>query len=71
MLEQTTDEFIQTAKHHAAIQPYFNTLVDLLQIADMAKFAKAQPLPEEHIQSLDIAQSFIVNSTPKDTQVKN
>ncbi len=70
MLEQTTDEFIQHAKHHPALQPYFHSLVDLLQIADMAKFAKAQPLPEEHIKSLEIARLFIVNSTPNETQEK-
>ena len=70
MLEQTTDEFIQNAKHHPALQPYFHSLVDLLQIADMAKFAKAQPLPEEHIKSLEIAKLFIVNSTPNETQEK-
>lgn len=70
MLEQTTDEFIQNAKHHPTLQPYFHSLVDLLQIADMAKFAKAQPLPEEHIKSLEIAKLFIVNSTPNETQEK-
>ncbi len=63
-LELTTDELLQKAQYHRELMPYYSSLADILQTADLAKFAKAQPLPEEHVTAMDKARQFIATTKP-------
>ncbi len=64
-MELTTDELLQKAKKHREMVQYRKSLKPLLQAADLAKFAKANPLPEEHIEALELALQFVRISKPK------
>jgi hypothetical protein len=48
-----------------------NSLKPLLEAADLAKFAKANPLPEEHIEAMQLALDFIKVSAPKEEMIHN
>lgn len=63
-LELTTDELLSKAKVHRDLQPYTEQLKMILQTADLAKFAKAQPLPQEHFDAMENARKFIEMSRP-------
>jgi len=66
-MEQTTDELLRQAKKNKELVPFVKSLSQLLNTADLAKFAKASPAPEEHIEAIDMAKNFIVISKPKVT----
>jgi hypothetical protein len=58
-MEMTTDE-IMTSMIPSGIQNTLkNKLRQMLVLADLVKFAKSNPLPHEHDQSLDIAFEFV------------
>lgn len=63
-LELTTDEILYKAQMHRDLQPYYALLTTILTTADLAKFAKAQPLPHEHTDTMDKAKQLVVSSTP-------
>lgn len=63
-LELTTDELLYKAKMHRELQPYQELLSMILTTADLAKFAKAEPLPQEHTQAMDYARQFVITSEP-------
>jgi hypothetical protein len=63
-LELTTDELLQKVKVHRDLMPHYSLLSIILHTADMAKFAKAQPLPQEHIDTIDKARQFIRGTIP-------
>jgi hypothetical protein len=65
-MELTTDELLQKAKKHREMAPFRTSLKPLLEAADLAKFAKAAPLPEEHIEAMKLANTFVVVSKPKE-----
>lgn len=65
-MELTTDELLRKARKHREMAMFSKSLKPLLQAADLAKFAKAHPLPEEHIEALDMARDFIRVSKPKE-----
>lgn len=64
-LELTTDEMLYKVQHHKELQPYHALLQNILHTADLAKFAKWQPLPQEHFDAMDNARKFVENSRPK------
>ena len=66
--ELTTDEFLTKAYYTKELQPYHLMLSDILHTADLAKFAKAQPLPQEHMDALDKAKQFVITSKPIEVQ---
>lgn len=71
-MELTTDELLQKAKKHREMTQFRKSLKPLLQAADLAKFAKANPLPEEHIEALELALQFVRISKPKpQTPIEN
>lgn len=70
-LELTTDEFLYKAKLHRELQPYLDILTGILQTADLAKFAKAQPLPQEHFDAMENAKKFVDSSRPVIIPVQN
>ncbi|MCW3122529.1 MAG: hypothetical protein JWQ38_2021, partial [Flavipsychrobacter sp.] len=63
-MELTTDELLYKAQLLKEMQPYHSPLSIILQTADLAKFAKAQPLPEEHVGAMDMAKQFVATSKP-------
>jgi len=67
-LEQTTDEILASLKPSANGETSLKRLSRILKLADLVKFAKVIPDPEENAMQLDEAVAF-VNSTaqPKDT----
>lgn len=64
-MELTTDELLQSARRHHEMKQYVSILFDVLYTADMAKFAKAQPLPQEHVAALSNTIKFVNETTPK------
>lgn len=64
-MELTTDELLKKAKKNRDMIPYVKSLRSLLDTADLAKFAKANPTAQEHIEAIDMAKEFILISTPK------
>lgn len=67
-MELTTDELLHKAQMHRDLIPYYSMLSTILHTADLAKFAKAQPLPQEHTDAIDKARQFIISSTPVITE---
>ncbi|MGC4056778.1 MAG: DUF4381 family protein [Chitinophagaceae bacterium] len=70
-MELTTDELLQKARKHREMTSFIKSLKPLLHAADMAKFAKAHPLPEEHIEALELARNFVRVSAPKEPKPQN
>ncbi len=64
-LELTTDELLYKAQLHKELQPYHSLLSVILTTADLAKFAKGQPLPQEHHDAMQNARKFIDSSRPR------
>lgn len=61
-MELTTDELLAKAALRSDMQKYSGMLSNTLRMADLAKFAKAQPLPQEHMQAMESVREF-VNAT--------
>ena len=63
-MELTTDELLLVAKRHRDMLKHYDALAMILQTADMAKFAKAQPLPQEHTDAFDHTRNFVTATKP-------
>ncbi len=63
-MELTTDELLLVAKRHRDMLKHYEALAMILQTADMAKFAKAQPLPQEHTDAFDHTRQFVMATKP-------
>ena len=63
-MEITTDELLDKVQVHKELRQYQEILSDILHTADLAKFAKAQPLPQEHTEALEKARQFVATSRP-------
>ena len=70
-LELTTDELLTKVQFSRELQPYYSILSTILHTADLAKFAKAQPLPQEHTEAMEHAKQFVVSSKPVIIQISN
>ena len=64
-LEMTTDEIIRGLKNAGISNGYFRKLGDSLLLADLVKFAKAQPLPVENDASINNCIGFVNETKPK------
>jgi hypothetical protein len=58
-LEMTSDEILVHLKSIALDQVNFHNLENLLNLADIVKFAKGEPEPEDNIIHLDNAYEFV------------
>lgn len=58
-LERTTGELMVTASQHPQLCRHTKPLFEILSTADMAKFARAQPLPSEHAAAMQLTKDFI------------
>lgn len=61
-MELTTDELLYSARKHKEMHAQMELLSNILYTADLAKFAKAQPLPHEHTAALEHAIQFVNNT---------
>lgn len=70
-MEQTTDETLESFRAQKGFinEKNFTNLTQLLQLADLVKFAKYQPLPDDDNLSL-VNSYFFVNDTKKEEQKK-
>lgn len=67
-LEQTTDEILAQAKRSRELNKFYDELASILLTADMAKFAKAKPLPQEHMDCMEETKRLIENTRPVITE---
>jgi len=58
-LEQTTDETVRALKINGVDEQQIAALKGMLQLADLAKFAKYRPLSDENDRSMDVAKGFV------------
>jgi hypothetical protein len=59
-LEQTTHEIVQELKGRDEVDPREReSLEQLLDTADLVKFARATPLPDEDLHNLNVAYDFV------------
>lgn len=66
-LERTTDELTAAARQHAELCRHVDPLHMILSTADMAKFARAQPMPDEHVAALRATREFVSATVPKES----
>lgn len=67
-MERTTDELTAAARGHAELCRHADTLYSILRTADMAKFARAQPMPDEHVAALRNTRDFVTATIPQAPQ---
>jgi hypothetical protein len=60
--ESTTDEIFAALKHKRIVSRNRELLRQILQLADLVKFAKENPLPADNEQSMDNAVDFVSNT---------
>lgn len=70
-MELTTDELLDKSSRLPALLPFRNLLSVILRTADLAKFAKAEPLPQEHLDAMSLSRQFIQDSTPVIAHTEN
>ncbi len=63
-MERTTDELTAAAKTHKELTYQAERLYGILATADMAKFARAQPTPTEHIGTMQAAKELVMATIP-------
>lgn len=70
-MELTTDELLNKSHEHAEMSKHYDQLSQILHTADLAKFAKAQPLPFEHTQTIDLIRQFVIATKPVIIETNN
>lgn len=63
-MEQTSEEIFAGLRHLHITEQNMHKLRQMLLLADLVKFAKANPLSNENEQSMDNAISFVMNTRP-------
>lgn len=63
-VEMTTDDILDAFNENHNNDKLFNRLKQLLTTADLAKFAKAEPLPAENELSMENAMGFVNETMP-------
>lgn len=64
-MEQTTDEILFSVNKYEEIRGWDYLLKQILTTADLVKFAKYQPLPDENSLSLKNAFEFVEKTKPQ------
>jgi hypothetical protein len=57
-LELTTNEILEYIKNHISVE-IFNELKKILEISDLAKFAKSKPTDNENIECIKLSVKFV------------
>lgn len=68
-LEMTSDEIIESFYTIELNSELKDKLRLMLQTADLVKFAKASPLPNEHDKSYETAKAFVENTKPIENEI--
>jgi hypothetical protein len=63
-LEQTTDEILEQLRQRDFDLSLSQKLGEVLQTADLVKFAKAEPTAEFHERAMEVARAFILKTKP-------
>jgi hypothetical protein len=66
-MERTTDELTAVTGRHKELAAHTRQLYTILSTADMAKFARAQPLPDEHVSAMQLTKDFVTATIPAPT----
>ena len=61
-MEQTTSEILYEFKDREIENINYNILEQLLNLADLVKFAKGEPLPEENVTHMENTYTFVKNT---------
>jgi hypothetical protein len=61
-LELTTDETVRALQLKGADSELIKSLKGMMQLADLAKFAKYRPMADENDRSFDIAKEFVTKT---------
>ncbi len=61
-MEETTSEILSEFQERGIENINYNILEELLNLADLVKFAKAMPLPDENITHMENAYTFVKNT---------
>lgn len=69
-MEQTTWEIIRSFAGAKIEHANLERLREILELADLAKFAKLKPLPDENERSMEQAVTFVKNTMPKSAPSK-
>lgn len=70
VMELTSDELLEVVSRNSEMAKFREPLATILRTADMAKFAKAQPLPQEHTDAFDKTKDFVLNTKPVEVNTK-
>jgi ABC-type multidrug transport system fused ATPase/permease subunit len=60
--EKTTDEILASLNNRQIVGEYRELLKKLLTLADLVKFAKVKPVPQENEESIDNAIAFVLKT---------
>ncbi|HAW53182.1 MAG TPA: hypothetical protein DCX54_12790 [Flavobacteriales bacterium] len=69
-LESTTPEIIQSLSHRKFTSKQIDDLTNLLNLADLVKFAKHKPLPDQHERGMSQAIDFVKSTSIEEEQVE-
>ena len=67
-LEMTTSEIIRALKKETVDKSIRNQLKDILELADLVKFAKHVSVPDENIRSMEHSMNFLKSTRPQETE---
>ncbi|MEX0602999.1 MAG: cell wall anchor protein, partial [Bacteroidota bacterium] len=68
-LEMTSDEILQQLKRVPQAQTALKNLQSFLTTADLVKFAKYRPTPEEHSHEMELAYAIVRSMVPRTESV--
>ena len=69
-MESTSDEIVELAVNAGIQPPLLNNLEFILRTADLAKFAKSKPLPQENTQSMQFAVQIVEETKLSESKTK-
>lgn len=64
-MESTTDEIISQISRHPETRAMVNEIQFVGELADMAKFARSKPLPDENIRAMQLVEQFVEHTKPQ------
>ncbi len=69
--EKTTDEIMASLNNRSINTEYIGIMQQLLTLADLAKFAKLNPLPHENEASMENALAFVLKTQQADKPISD
>jgi hypothetical protein len=70
-MESTTEEIINLLIKSGVNDAAREAIIDVLQLADLVKFAKVSPQPIEHMQTVQRSREFIALTRPGENRAEN